>query len=215
MITVSMDARPLIKDMDALGQRQIPFAMMKTINETAEDGQAEEQELVARKFTLRRPTFVLNTVKINRGEFATKDNLRAIVRIDPERDVLSKFEDDGEKSAMFAGHALAIPIEAKRSKQDIVQNSMRPRALQLTQVFSKSSDKIAKGVKGTFMIQHADGTGGIYQRVGSTIHLLFTLKPRVPLPKSLAFVDTFKRVCAERMPINWTKWIAEAIRTAK
>jgi hypothetical protein len=219
MINVSMDARPFIKDMDTLGQRQIPFAMMKTINETAEDFQAEQQELVARKFTLRRPTFIMNTVKINRGDFATKDNLRAIVRIDPDRDVLSKFEDQGQKTPMFAGHALAIPIEAKRSKQDIVQNSMRPRALQLTQVITAGSQKIAKGLKRTFLIQRADGSGGIYQRqgsgIGSTIHMLFSLKTKVPLPRTLAFVETAKRVCGERMPINWEKWIAQALRTAR
>lgn len=219
MISITIDPRSLVKDLTDVGERQIPFAAMKTINATTEDVQAEEQEGVARKYTLRRPTFILNTIKINRGDFATKDNLRAIVRIDPDRDVLSKFEDDGEKTAMFAGHALAIPIEAKRGKHDIVANSMRPRALQLTNVFSTAADKIAKGAKRTFLIQKPDGSGGIYQRqghgIGSTIHLLFTLRTKVPLPRNLEFVETAKRVCAERLPINWAKWFAEAMRTAR
>ena len=219
MIKMSIDAKPLMKDLDELGQRQIPFALMKTLNNTALDFQAEQQEHIARRFTLRRQQFVLNTVKINRGDFATKENLRAIVRIDPDRDVLSKFEDDGQKTPMFGGHAIAIPIEAKRSKQDIISNANRPRALQLTNVFTKGSEKIAKGLKRTFMIQKADGSGGIYQRQGSgrgsSIHLLFLFRTRVPLPRSLQFMENAKRVCEERMSVNWAKWIAEAIRTAR
>jgi hypothetical protein len=194
--------------------------MMKTLNNTAEDVQAGQQEHIARKFTLRRPTFILNTVKINRGDFATKDNLRAIVRIDPDRDVLSKFEDDGKKTAMFApAHAIAIPIEAKRGKNDILANNMRPRALQLTQIFTKGSNRIAEGLQRTFLIQKSDGSGGIFQRqghgLGSTIHLLFKLKVTVPLPKSLKFVENATRVVNEKLPENWAKWFAEAMRTAR
>lgn len=219
MITISMDARQFTKDLDAAGQRQIPFAMMKTLNNTAEDVQAEQQEHIARKFTLRRPTFILNTVKINRGDWATKEKLRSIVRIDPDRDVLSKFEDEGQKTPMFGGHSLAIPIEAKRSKSDIVSAGDRPKALELNPVSSSGSTKIAKGKKRTFLIQRADGSGGIYQRIGrgkgSTIRLLYTLKTRVPLPRNLQFVENATRVVNEKMPINWTKWFAEAMRTAR
>jgi uncharacterized protein (DUF4415 family) len=213
VIKFSIDPRKLVKDMNDVGERQIPFAMMKTLNNTAEDVQAEQQEHIARKFTLRRPTFILNTVKINRGDFATKDNLRAIVRIDPDRDVLSKFEDEGKKTAMFAPvHAIAIPIEAKRGKNDILANNMRPRALQLTQIFSKGSNRIAEGLQRTFLIQKPDGSGGIFQRqghgLGSTIHLLFKLKVTVPLPKSLKFVENATRVVNEKLPENW----AEVVR---
>lgn len=222
MINVSIDARPLIKDMDALAQRQLPYALMKTINATAEDFQAAQQENVARRFTLRRPTFVMNTIKIERQNFATKDNLRAIVGIDPSRDVLSKFEDQGQKTPMFSGHALAIPIEAKRNKQDIVQNSMRPKALHLTfdnkSIGPVGGIKFAKGIKGTFLIQKADGSGGIFQRQGpgrGGVHLLFKLMTKVPLPRTLTFVLTAKRVVAERMPINWERWLGEALRTAR
>jgi hypothetical protein len=215
----TLDPRAFVKDMTAFSERQVPYAAMKTINETAEDFQAEEQEGVARRFILRRPQFIMNTIKINRGDFATKDNLRAIVRVDPDRDVLSKFEDQGTKEAMFGGHSLAIPIDAKRSKQDIVSAGNRPRALQLINVFSSSSEKIARGIKGTFMIQKPDGSGGIYQRQGSgrgsSIHLLFLLKRKVTIPRSLQFIATAERIVAERLPENWAKWWNEALRTAR
>jgi hypothetical protein len=189
VIKFSIDPRQLVKDMNDVGERQIPFAMMKTLNNTAEDVQAEQQEHIARKFTLRRPTFILNTVKINRGDFATKDNLRAIVRIDPDRDVLSKFEDEGRRRRCSLVHAIAIPIEAKRSKNDIVANNMRPRALQLTQIFLQRRSKNRRRTEANLhdsearWIRRDIPTSGPWQR--SSIHLLFKLKVTVPLPKSL------------------------------
>lgn len=222
MFTVTIDPKQWVKDLDDLAMRQVPFALSLAINAVAQDVEAEQQEHVARSFTLRRPTFVLNQIMMRRTDFARKDSLIATVRINPDRDLLSKFEDQGERRPQYAGHALAVPIEAKRSKQDIVQNSMRPRALHLTilpNAIGGVGAQVAKGLKRTFLIQKSDGTGGIYQRQGrgkgSSVHLLFSLKTRVPLPRSLKFFETAKRVCAERFPIQWEKALAHALRTAR
>jgi hypothetical protein len=217
MINVRMDVRQFTKDLDALATRQIPYTAMKAINYTALDVQLAEQEHVARSFTLRRPEFVMNTVKIQRGNFATKDNLRAIVEIDRDRNFLTKFED-GKDKIPSAAKSIAIPIEAKRSKMDIVTMANRPKGLML-QTISARSSVVAKGLKRTFLIQSPDGTGGIYQRVGrgvgSTVKLLYSFKPRVPIPKRLGLVDTAKRTFASNWMANWQKAFAEAMLTAR
>jgi hypothetical protein len=221
VIKFSIDPRKLVKDMNDVGERQIPFAMMKTLNNTAEDVQAEQQEHIARKFTLRRPTFILNTVKINRGDFATKDNLRAIVRIDPDRDVLSKFEDRGQEDGTCS---LAMPSRYPSKPSDLSRTSSptssRPRALQLAEcVHQRIGEDSPKGLKRTFMIQKPDGSGGIFQRQGAWQRVEYPsavqAEGAVPLPKSLQFVENATRVVNEKLPENWAKWFAEAMRTAR
>lgn len=218
MISVSIDSRAFSKDLSALEKSQLPFATMRMINEIAEGFQAEKQEDIVRKFTVRRPSFIMNTVKIARGHFATKDNLRAIVGIDPERDVLSKFEEDGVKQPMFDGHSLAIPIEARRNKQDIVAAGNRPKAFQLTNQTS-GSGKVAKGLKRTFLIKGANGEGGIFQRQGkgkgSSIHLLFALRKSVTIPRNLTFVADAKRYFAAHAGEAFDRWLKQAVRTAR
>ena len=87
--------------------------LVKALNATILDGQKSARSNIAERFTLRRSAFILNTVKIERGNFATKENLRAGVGIDRTRDILAKFEDGGTKTPR-EGSSIAIPVGARR-----------------------------------------------------------------------------------------------------
>lgn len=219
MIDISVDVGSLTRQLTSIEQKQIPFAAMKSVNELATTFQdVERKDVLAKKFTLRRPEFIKRTIKIERGNFATRDNLRAIVGVDPTRDLLSKFEKDGEKKPR-EGRSIAIPVGARRNKADIVPQSQRPRALGLTDVSSKGGVRVAKGDRRAFLIARADGTGGIFQRVGrgknSTIKELFAFKPKVPIKNRLDFAVTARRVAAERWPKIFSKWLDIALKSAK
>lgn len=218
MINIEIDATAFKRQLTGLERDQLPFAVMKALNKTGTDFQEAERGVIARNFTLRRATFIRNTVKIERGNFATKANLRTIINIDPTRDVLSKFEEGKDKTPR-EGSSIAIPVAAKRNKSDIVTRANRPKAYQLQDTTSSGSTRIAKGLKRVFMIKKADGTGGIFQRVGrgaaSTIRELFTFEPRVPIPRSLHFYATARKTVAEKFPKNFRDAFANAMRTAR
>jgi hypothetical protein len=213
MIEIKLDAEKWMRQMEG-GEKQLPFAMSKALNETATDFQTAERNVIASRFTLRRPDFIKRTIKIERGNFATKANLRAIVNVDEKRDLLSKFEKGGDKQPR-EGRSIAIPVEARRNKSDIVTKGNRPKAYQLQQV----SANVAKGLKRTFLIRSADGKGALFQRVGrgknSTIRNLFSFKSRVPIPKRLSFHDTARKTALTQWPKNMLKAFENAMRTAK
>lgn len=217
MITVELDIKAFQKGCDDAAKRQIPFATMKAINQTATDFQAAERTVISNNFTIRRSQFVLNTVKIERGNFATKDNLQAIIHIDPTRNELAKFEA-GKPKLPTSGTSIAVPIAARRNKSDIITAANRPKALGLVNVPSKGGNIIARGLNRTFMIKRSDGTGGIFQRIGrgkGTLKELFAFKPRVPIPKSLHFQETAVKTVTAKFSANFKTAFEYAMKTAR
>src|SRR3954468_14135275 len=97
MIEIEFDPKKLITTLDALGERQLPFAAMKTLNELATGFQTDERAVIQSEFTVRRP-WVLQGVKIDRGDFATKEKLEARVHIDADHNFLDKFEAGGTRA---------------------------------------------------------------------------------------------------------------------
>jgi len=126
---IQVDASPVIQSLAGL-EGQMRFATSKALNDTANDAQKAIQDSLASRFTLRRPDFMKRTIKRDRGtDFATKEKLEAIVRVDPQRDLLAKFEDGGVKTPTN-GRAIAIPTEnVRRTKAQIIARTQRPRAL--------------------------------------------------------------------------------------
>lgn len=192
--------------------RQLPFAISKALNETANEVQKAQRLEVQQHFTLRHPTFILNTIKIFPQERATKDRLTVVIRIDPDRDFLAKFEAGGEKRPLV-GQFLAVPA-AIASKHDIIPSSLRPKALQI-QPHTTSAGKIQlKGLQGTYIIE-SGRFSGLFQRKGGVSRLLYAFKKEVPLPASLHFEDTANDVAKDVWEQNFAEAFNFAMETAK
>lgn len=229
MISIKLDgADALISKLSDLERRQLPYAMKLGVNRTAEEVQAAQSAHLGKAFTIRRPWVQQYGIKIAKGDFATKDKASVTIQVNPDADFLIKFQE-GEQKRPRDGHSLAIPIEARRNKADIVQASQRPRAFQFTSASSSVASRttIYKGNKRTFMLQKPDGSGVIFQRMGRAVKgqkrtgrdpnlkLLYILQPSAPTPPSLEFFQIGTRVAQDRFAVNLQGMLAYAIRTAK
>lgn len=215
-------------------ERQLPFATARALNDVAVGFQQDERAVIQREFTIRRP-WVLQGVKINRGDFATKTKPEVTIRIDPSRDFLGKFEQGGTRVPRQGHKGLSVPLAARRNLATVIPRGMRPKAFNFKALSTKGGKRILKGDKGTFLIQKADGSGVILQRKGRKVAVskrhhgplmkgqrrdyalvtLFVLRPRTPVPADLHFVDTAYKSFRMRWPSSFTKWWNESVRTAR
>lgn len=216
---IQVDAKPVLGQFDILS-KQAPFAISLGVNNLMKHGQAIVQGNLSREFTLRRKPFIERTVKVR--EWAKKTSLVAEIGIDPERDVLAKFEEGGRKRPQ--GSALAVPIAVRRGKTGIVIKSMRVRELQLRAHRTSKGQVQLKGLKRTFAVKGPSG-GAILQRVGrrprggaslaeeiarGTVRVAYAFKRSVPIPANLRFVETFMKDAT-----NWSTFMEAAWERAQ
>ena len=216
-IEVSSNAADVSSWLRDLFADQIPFATAKAVNSTALSFQANQRERVSDRFTVRRP-WVLQGVKINRGDFATKRKPEAIVRIDSSRDFLVKFEE-GDPKRPRSGTRLAIPDEARRTKAGVVSRTQRPRA-QRFRVHGRGPRAIVfRGDRRMFMIHRPGGRGDIFQRVGrrgrSHPRHLFTFAPSAQVDAVLGFEGTARRTVKEDFEAAFSRAFDAAVRSAR
>jgi hypothetical protein len=229
MISIKVSADSVISKLTDLQNRQVPYAMKLALNRTGEEIQSAIEDHIGEAFTIRRPWVQKYGVKIGKGDFATKGKLSVTISLNPDMDFLVKFEDGTTKRPREA-RSLAIPIDARRNKADIVQSSQRPRAFQFhsarTSIASRTT--IYQGSNRTFLVQRPDGTGAIFQRLARAqkgkralpgqdpnLKLLYILRPSAPTPPSLQFIRTGMRVGQQRFAVNLKGMLAYAIATAK
>lgn len=184
---------------DEIG-RQAPFAVSRTLNALANETQRTVQNQLGERFTLRRPDFVKRTIYRQPGEdSATKTKLEAAVRVHPDRNFLAKFEDGGEKTAK-QGRMIAIPVDVRRNKSDIVTKANRPREL-----LRKPKVRIRNDA--------------IVQRMGrakaAVSRVLYVLKRSVSIEPRLHMADTAKDVVEQQFDRIATEQIEYALKTAK
>jgi hypothetical protein len=224
MITVEIDLAPLTRRLSTLEKTQIPFAAAKALNAVGLDIQARERENLRRTFTLRRPEWAERAVKIT--HFAKKTELYTTVAIAPpgdRGDILGKFETDTEKRSRTGG-LVAVPINARRNKRDIIVGKQRPKAFH----FQHQGGRII-GADGTFIVTLPSGQQLILQRKGRTkrslrlgarqgprpVVALYLLTPRVELRTPLHFVPTAREVVQRLFPPRWAEALAAALATAR
>lgn len=215
--------------------KQLRFAIAKALNDTLVDVQQAIQAGMEERFELRRKTFNQRGIKIARGDFATKENLRARVHLDTRTGYLRKFEDGGVKTAPDPNMPIAIPSENIRPNfKDVVPMGMYPKALRLVdrrdvtgylpakRHTTKRGVPQIKGKRRTFVldpnVHFGIKTWGVYQRTGPgrrDIRLLWTYKSKIPIPNRLRFVETARRVALERWPKNMGSAIAYALASAR
>jgi hypothetical protein len=190
MIEVQIDQKALGDALRAIGLvgPKARYAASLGINRTLNEAQDAIRAGITERFTLRRKDFILRTIYRKPGEdWATKDNLRGAVRVNPEQNFLAKFEEGGLKTPR-SGRALAVPVDVRRNKADIIPRNQSVRAL------------LASGkafIHNNLVLQR---TGSKARGFGLT--LLYIFKPSVHLNVPLKFVETGIKTIQDRAHPN-------------
>lgn len=224
-VRVTTNAGAVARALKGFFRDQVPFALSVGINETAKDGQAAQIGGMAQRFTIRRQSWVNRAIKIK--PFSTKRSLTATIQVEPpggagRADILTRHEERGRRQP-HSGSALAVPLEARRSKRDIVKKRDRPRSFSFERVQTRGPNEIFKGDRRTFMVRSPDGSGWILRRVGpgesgrlfEGTKVLFRLKPETRIPGDLRFIATITATVAQRFELNFNRAFDQAVRTAR
>lgn len=219
MIEVTVDAGSVDAGFSELEEQQIPFALSKAINATGLQFQQIQVAHDASIFTQRRADWQAKSIKVT--HFSTKrENWMDIEVMPPgadgasRADILAKFESDTTKLP-FKGQHVAIPTsQIKRTKRDIVADSMRISHLNL----HPDGNRII-GDQRTFLIKLANGNSLILQRVGhggkSTTASVWLLVPLVHITPDLEFQSNAEAVVNSAWVPNFEQAFTDAMATAK
>lgn len=241
MITITLDPTIALEQLTAKELRQLPYAAMKALNQTAIDFQQEEQYGLRQRMTIRRP-WVLQGIKIERGDFATKEKLAVTVHIAnrtgegaDSRAFLDKFEEGGPESRPNRFSPFYMPSPNTRpSPAAQIQAGLYPKALRLmprkdvTGTMAATGHVTRRGIlqlqgkRRTFVLDPTTMFGvaqwGVYQRTGpgkGDIRLLWRYKARVTIPRLLHFHDTAVAISNDRWAENFNAAFVQAVRTMR
>lgn len=195
-VSIQLDISKAVAWLTDKEQRQIPYALARATNMTATDFQDAMRAGIARRFTLRQPRFIMNSVKIERGNWATSKGFKsgggkfsATVSMGGEGSkrsrsgVLVKFEEGGEKTSADPNYPIIIPTAALRgSFAELPPRSMYPKNLRLlprqgiestmpanVHVTKRGVEQL-KGKRRTFVLDPTKHIGanvwGVFQRFG-------------------------------------------------
>ncbi len=211
LLDVEFDSRDTQRWLGKMA-KQTSFALSVAINDTLKDAQKVQRAHQRRVFTVRRPRFVEQAVKIK--PFATKRTLTGTMAIDPPggkrtSDILAKFESGGRKRVREGRH-LAIPVGARRTKAGVISRRNRPKSFRFKRV-----GRSPRGERRTFIMPGI----GIFQRVGrrrnSRIRMLYRFKTSVPIDRRLDFIQNAERVVQQMFDRNFDRAFDRAVATAR
>jgi hypothetical protein len=198
MIEVTLDKQQLERSLGVF-RNQAPYILQTAINKTLLDAQKDIRTGINDRFTVRRQTFVKNSVKITR--FAKKTDLTAVIEIADvggrkTRDILEKFETGGVKRTTGR---VAVPTSyVQPAKNRVITASRRPRNL-------KHSFK-----------QRIRGNEVIMQRYNRRqVRVAYILKDTVRVDNRLGFVDTGMMTIGRVANRHLSDAITTALRTAR
>ena len=200
--------------------RQLPYAAALALNDVANQFQATEQLLLKRRFLIRRP-WVLQGIKIENADRATKTKLEVTLRVDPTRGFLIKFEEGGVKVSRTGG-SLALPEtrgpNAGFTKDQVITKAKRPKSYQFQSHVTRAGKVQIQGAHRTFIVQTSHGRG-ILQRqghgAGSRLVRLFWLAPRANIKPVLDFIATAEDTMRAKWAESFEHFFQLAMQTAR
>jgi hypothetical protein len=193
--------------------RQMSYILQRTINGCLVKGQAKQRAHMEEAFTIRRKPFMKQGVKINK--FAKRNDLVGEISMDPpgdRDDIFTKFEKGGQKKPT-AGRNIAIGVlgsPVRRSDRTVIKAVDRPRAL-------LAGSQKGKTARTAFVIPGEAGKPSkIFVRRGKKDpELAYILKPVVPIPATLKFVETITKEIERVKHAEFMDAVAYATRTAR
>ena len=201
-ISVKHDIDAATRGLDDFALQQVPFATAAALTDTAKDAQSGVQDSLSRRFTLRN-NWVRSGIRITP---ANKSTMTAVVgSLEP---FMEKQETGGTKTARDHSR-VAVPVEAKRSKRDMIPKGQRPGAL-------RGKPKVLSW-KGSNILRRGSGFG-ILQRVGKArypLRVLYWLKRGVQIKRRFGFKATVADIVQRRIGPNFLRRLDEAKATAR
>jgi hypothetical protein len=210
-ISVTSDVQSTIRQLQ-VRRDQVPFATALALTRTAQDGQAEIRRQLPSRFTIRTPW----VAKGVRYKPADKRSLTAMVY---DVDAFMRIQETGgekvsiHKRVFDYGDYLAIPIDARRNKRDVVRREDWPQNLVNPFVIHARDGR-------TYLAVHAlskrirGGAFGIGKNVGGT-RIMYILVRRESLRARFGFAATVRDVVRDRFNINFRDAINVANATAR
>lgn len=196
---IEVNIPEVVFGLNAIAQKQIPFALSVAINETLAEAQKAVRQELPRRFTIRNK-WVAKGIVIQRS---TKQ--KAVGSIGSRDEFMALQEFGGQKRAR--GGRIAIPTRAlkSRTRAGIVRKRLRPR-----QILKR---------KKVFVGETRKGTGAIFERKGTAsasrlIPLYFFIES-ARVRRRFGFERTVEKTVARRWEKNFGKALAKAIATAK
>jgi hypothetical protein len=214
-ISVTSDVQSTIRQLNVRRDQQ-PFATALALTRTAQDAQAEIRRQLPSRFTIRTPW----VAKGVRYKPANKQNLTAVVYdVDPFMRIQ---ETGGEKVSIRKrvfdyGDYLAIPIDARRTKRDVVRREDWPQNLIKPFVIHARDGRTYLAVHALAKKVRAKLTRGgftIGKQVGGT-RIMYILVRRETLRARFGFAATVRDVVDKRFNLNFRDAINVANATAR
>ena len=204
-MNVSSNYKKLDRSLDKLGNKQLPFAFSKTLNDTMK---AVAKYTVARTypraFDVRNKGFFKAAMFTGDAvRWATKTKLRASARDRFDRGNLQLHATGGTKQARSG--SMAIPSRYTKATRGArgVRKNLRPRAVVDT----------PKG-----FIDRDGPRDAIYQRYGrggKQVRLLYVLQPSAKIRKRFRFYEDAERITRQVSPKLFKRNFAHAVKTAR
>lgn len=233
---VQSDMSKVIKRLDELQRRHVPFATAKALTKTAQAVQKELKTEMGRVFD--RPTrFTLSSLRVKP---ATKANLTATVhfkdtpkgtsagdylkpQIHGGSRVLKRFELHLQRAGILAPGFYAVPGQGARLNSS---GNMSPG--QITQILSgvkahpdiyarssKASGRRNPAPLAYFVSRGGHLPYGVWQRIGQTVVpvLIFVREPTYKV--RFKFGDVAQKTAAKHWPIEFRRALRDALATAR
>jgi hypothetical protein len=197
-------------------RKQFPFSIAKALTVTAQQARDEQRKAMPERFTMRRNWIVQGV----RSEPATKDNLRSVVKdVDP---FMAIQETGGTKTSIRKrvfdyGDYLAVPLDARRNKRDVVDKRDWPQNLINPFVLTARDGRKYLAVHDIVVgnrIRGVRSARGKQQRTSGT-RLMYALVKREAISPRLKLFETVSAVVRSRFDSNLREALLVAIATAR
>jgi hypothetical protein len=215
-LDVRSNAAEIIKQIGFIRTDQLPFATAKALTDTARDAVAVKRAELPNEFTVRRPWIINGIVSTP----ATKQSLTAIVR---DRDPFMEVQETGgikssiNRRVFDYGEYLAVPLDARRNKRDVVDRRDWPKNLIDPFVLTARDGRKYLAVHEITVGQRQQSvrTARGKQRRTSGTRLMYVLIRREAIRARLGLRATVTRVARERFPVNFVSALRTALSTAR
>lgn len=218
-IRVSTNAAQVSAAVRTFFQDQFPFAASRAINRVMVEAQRAQREHQRTIFEQRRPRWQEMNVKIRREDFARKDKLEGIIRMEApgqqRTDILGKFETE-EWKVPFRSSAIFVPTEDVPRSGARIMRKWRPKNLRL-RPHGVKSDRVKVGRHRTFMILDPSLKRGVLfeRELGEDPMPLYFIVPRVDIEPELDFIVNVTRVVDQRFVPIFEETFFQAVRSAR
>lgn len=198
-VAVESNALEVMRDLDDLGRKQLPFALATTLTKVAQVSVERKHKQLPSLFMVRSKG-VARGITMTRAEKKEWPNTQSVVG---SRDEFMVLQEIGGLKRPGSGSNVAIPTKAiQRTASGRVRASQKPKA-----ILSKKSGSLAK----------AGGKPVIRRKVTkrNNLGIMFLLRPSTRIKPRLGLRVTVERVVAQELGKTFERSLDQALASAK